>query len=155
MGIVSLTFPSNHLLHSFEWPNFKEWVRGLVACRVLLSCTLRAVVRVSVRSATPMRLAFTSPEVSKNWNASEARTTPFRPLGTADSDSSHRVNNLTSVRDWASTCNVSTTTYLPDCPMSYFKQHPFLGARRYATIMPNLAADIEELKKVLFQIAQS
>jgi PAS domain S-box-containing protein len=34
-GIVSLTFPGNHLLHSFEWLNLKEWVRGL-ACLVLL-----------------------------------------------------------------------------------------------------------------------
>jgi PAS domain S-box-containing protein len=34
-GIVSLTFPGNHMLHSFEWLNLKEWVRGL-ACLVLL-----------------------------------------------------------------------------------------------------------------------
>src|SRR5450755_2383420 len=34
-GIVSLAFPGNHLLHSFEWLNLKEWVRGL-ACLVLL-----------------------------------------------------------------------------------------------------------------------
>lgn len=34
-GIVSLTFPGNHLLHNSEWLNLKEWVRGL-ACLVLL-----------------------------------------------------------------------------------------------------------------------
>jgi len=34
VGIVSLTYPSNHLLNS-EWLDLKEWVRGL-ACLVLL-----------------------------------------------------------------------------------------------------------------------
>jgi PAS domain S-box-containing protein len=34
-GIVSLTFPANHLLQSTEWLDLKEWVRGL-ACLVLL-----------------------------------------------------------------------------------------------------------------------
>src|SRR6202795_1938036 len=34
-GIVSLTFPENHLLQNSEWLNLKEWVRGL-ACLVLL-----------------------------------------------------------------------------------------------------------------------
>jgi diguanylate cyclase (GGDEF)-like protein/PAS domain S-box-containing protein len=34
-GIVSLSFPGNQLLHTFEWLNLKEWVRGL-ACLVLL-----------------------------------------------------------------------------------------------------------------------
>jgi PAS domain S-box-containing protein len=34
-GIVSLTFPGNHLLQNSEWLDLKEWVRGL-ACLVLL-----------------------------------------------------------------------------------------------------------------------
>lgn len=34
-GIVSLTYPGNHLLHNSEWLDLKEWVRGL-ACLVLL-----------------------------------------------------------------------------------------------------------------------
>jgi diguanylate cyclase (GGDEF)-like protein/PAS domain S-box-containing protein len=34
-GIVSLTFPGNHLLGNSEWLDLKEWVRGL-ACLVLL-----------------------------------------------------------------------------------------------------------------------
>src|ERR1700730_3479262 len=34
-GIVSLTFPGNQLLHTFEWLKLKEWIRGL-ACLVLL-----------------------------------------------------------------------------------------------------------------------
>src|ERR1022692_3152960 len=34
-GIVSLTFPGNHLLQNSEWISLKEWVRGL-ACLVLL-----------------------------------------------------------------------------------------------------------------------
>jgi len=34
-GIVSLTFPGNHLLRNSEWLDLKEWVRGL-ACLVLL-----------------------------------------------------------------------------------------------------------------------
>jgi hypothetical protein len=34
-GIVSLTFPDNHLLHNFEWLNLRVVVRGL-ACLVLL-----------------------------------------------------------------------------------------------------------------------
>ena len=35
LGIVSLTFPDNHLLRNSEWLDLKEWVRGL-ACLVLL-----------------------------------------------------------------------------------------------------------------------
>ena len=35
VGIVSLTFPGNHLLRNAEWFDLKEWVRGL-ACLVLL-----------------------------------------------------------------------------------------------------------------------
>jgi PAS domain S-box-containing protein len=35
VGIVSLTFPGNHLLPHSEWLDLKEWVRGL-ACLVLL-----------------------------------------------------------------------------------------------------------------------
>jgi diguanylate cyclase (GGDEF)-like protein/PAS domain S-box-containing protein len=35
VGIVSLTFPGNHLLQNSEWFDLKEWVRGL-ACLVLL-----------------------------------------------------------------------------------------------------------------------
>ena len=35
VGIVSLTFPGNHLLRNSEWLDLKEWVRGL-ACLVLL-----------------------------------------------------------------------------------------------------------------------
>jgi len=34
-GIVSLTYPGNHLLQNSEWLDLKEWVRGL-ACLVLL-----------------------------------------------------------------------------------------------------------------------
>ena len=34
-GIVSLTFPGNHLLQNAEWLDLREWVRGL-ACLVLL-----------------------------------------------------------------------------------------------------------------------
>jgi PAS domain S-box-containing protein len=34
-GIVSLTFPENHLLQNSDWFDIKEWVRGL-ACLVLL-----------------------------------------------------------------------------------------------------------------------
>jgi PAS domain S-box-containing protein len=34
-GIVSLTYPGNHLLQNHEWLDLKEWVRGL-ACLVLL-----------------------------------------------------------------------------------------------------------------------
>jgi diguanylate cyclase (GGDEF)-like protein/PAS domain S-box-containing protein len=34
-GIVSLTFPGNHLLQDAEWHDLSEWVRGL-ACLVLL-----------------------------------------------------------------------------------------------------------------------
>src|ERR1700688_2955790 len=34
-GIVSLTFPENHLLQDSDWFDIKEWVRGL-ACLVLL-----------------------------------------------------------------------------------------------------------------------
>jgi diguanylate cyclase (GGDEF)-like protein/PAS domain S-box-containing protein len=35
VGIVSLTFPGNHLLRTAEWLDLREWVRGL-ACLVLL-----------------------------------------------------------------------------------------------------------------------
>jgi diguanylate cyclase (GGDEF)-like protein/PAS domain S-box-containing protein len=35
VGIVSLTFPGNHLLRNSEWLDLREWVRGL-ACLVLL-----------------------------------------------------------------------------------------------------------------------
>jgi len=35
MGIVSLTYPGNHLLQNSEWLDLKEWVRGL-ACLVLI-----------------------------------------------------------------------------------------------------------------------
>jgi diguanylate cyclase (GGDEF)-like protein/PAS domain S-box-containing protein len=35
VGIVSLTFPGNHLLRTSEWLDLREWVRGL-ACLVLL-----------------------------------------------------------------------------------------------------------------------
>src|ERR1700674_2878804 len=35
VGIVSLTFPGQHLLENSEWFDLKEWVRGL-ACMVLL-----------------------------------------------------------------------------------------------------------------------
>ena len=35
VGIVSLTFPGNHILRNSEWLDLKEWVRGL-ACLVLL-----------------------------------------------------------------------------------------------------------------------
>ena len=35
VGIVSLTFPGNHLLQDAEWHDLREWVRGL-ACLVLL-----------------------------------------------------------------------------------------------------------------------
>jgi PAS domain S-box-containing protein len=34
-GIISLTYPGNHLLRNSEWLDLKEWVRGL-ACLVLL-----------------------------------------------------------------------------------------------------------------------
>ena len=34
-GIVSLTFPGNHVLQDAEWQDLSEWVRGL-ACLVLL-----------------------------------------------------------------------------------------------------------------------
>jgi len=35
VGIVSLSFPGNHLLQNSEWVDLREWVRGL-ACLVLL-----------------------------------------------------------------------------------------------------------------------
>jgi PAS domain S-box-containing protein len=35
VGIVSLTYPGNHLLQNSEWLDLKEWVRGL-ACLVLI-----------------------------------------------------------------------------------------------------------------------
>jgi PAS domain S-box-containing protein len=35
VGIVSLTYPGNHLLQNSEWFDLKEWVRGL-ACLVLI-----------------------------------------------------------------------------------------------------------------------